>query len=592
LLNKLKADQSGPVIFDVWFPGPEREPADTQLAEAIKLHGQVVLPGVQTSIALPGLVGKHTLQPWTNFLYAAGTNWGISELAPDGDLVVRKHYNGTELGPSLAWAAATLAAAPVTKIPVTRGEDRWIRYYGASGTLPSLSYYLALDKPHGFFTGKIIFIGGKPDTRYPGEAVDDFRTPYTRWTEQKTPGVEINATMFLNLLRGDWFTRLSWGKECLNLVVAGLVLGYGLAQLRPMVAAGLAVLAFFLIALVAIVLVWQTHLWFSWMVIAGVQVPCAFLWSVLTYTKTLTHDKEVLEIRLASSLSASQNQSGRPVTAPDGTRLAPSAPDHKLLRIIGKGGYGEVWLAVNTIGLYHAVKIIDLSHFETAEPYMREFKGMEKYMPISINHPGLVHILHVGRNDEAGYFFYVMEIGDDEVDGNRITPETYSPRNLAKDLAKRGKIPVPECVSMGLALTDALEFLHQQQLIHRDIKPSNIIFVNGIPKLADIGLVTDIGVDSKSVTYVGTKGFIAPEGPGTPAADVYSMGKVLYEAATGLDRLQFPKLPSSLGEAEDTVQLMRLNAIFLKACEKEVANRYQSAAELRANLLDLQRHWQ
>ena len=372
-------------------------------------------------------------------------------------------------------------------------------------------------------------------------------------------------------------------------IIGGLLLGYGLAQIRPMLATGVAVVAFFVIALAAIFLVWQTHVWFSWMIIAGAQLPCALGWSVLTYTKTLAHEKEVLEIKLTSATSASSKPSSGLAVTPDGTRLAPLVHDHTLLRSIGHGAYGEVWLAVNTIGLYHAIKIVDQSDFEDIEPYTREFKGMEKYMPISLNHPGLVHILHVGRDDDAGYFYYVMEIGDDEVSGNKINPATYSPRNLAKDLQKRRRLPVVECVSLGLVLSEALEFLHQQQLIHRDIKPSNIIFVNGVPKLADIGLVTEIGGPGKSMTHVGTKGFIAPEGPGTPAADVYSLGKVLYEAATGLDRQEFPKLPSLLSE-DETVEFMRLNAVIVQACETFPTDRYQSAAELRGYLLDLKRH--
>jgi serine/threonine protein kinase len=274
-----------------------------------------------------------------------------------------------------------------------------------------------------------------------------------------------------------------------------------------------------------------------------------------------------------------------------GVRACAVIPDHELLRCVGKGAYGEVWLARSAIGTYHAVKIVYRFDFSTTESYAREFKGIQKYMPISLKHPGLVHILHTGRNDEAGYYYCIMEAGDDELAGQVINPETYSPRNLAKDLRRRGKIPVDECVSMTLTLADALDFLHQQRLIHRDIKPSNVIFVNGVPKLADIGLVTDIGGTTGPVTCVGTEGFIAPEGPGTAAADVYSLGKVMYEASMGRDRERFPELPTSLADRTDAAALLRLNSIILKACEEIVGKRYQAASELRADLLDLQRRF-
>jgi serine/threonine protein kinase len=79
-------------------------------------------------------------------------------------------------------------------------------------------------------------------------------------------------------------------------------------------------------------------------------------------------------------------------------------------------------------------------------------------------------------------------------------------------------------LELGLALAEALAHLHSHGLVHRDIKPSNLIFVNGRPKLADIGLVTDA---SDQCSIVGTEGYLPPDGPGTPAADVFALGKVL-----------------------------------------------------------------
>src|SRR5688572_32576405 len=92
--------------------------------------------------------------------------------------------------------------------------------------------------------------------------------------------------------------------------------------------------------------------------------------------------------------------------APSNTPL-PQIPDHKLLRCIGRGAYGEVWLASSVMGAYRAVKIVWRQSFETNRPFEREFEGIQKFEPVSRSHDGLVDILHVGRNDDAGYFFYV-----------------------------------------------------------------------------------------------------------------------------------------------------------------------------------------
>src|SRR5437899_279218 len=103
----------------------------------------------------------------------------------------------------------------------------------------------------------------------------------------------------------------------------------------------------------------------------------------------------------------------------------PQVPDHELLRRVGEGAYGEVWLARNVMGTYRAVKIVYRRSFSDDRPYEREFAGIKRFEPISRAHPSQVDILHVGRNDAAGYFYYVMELADDS--GENPKPEGRTP---------------------------------------------------------------------------------------------------------------------------------------------------------------------
>ncbi|HKX60375.1 MAG TPA: serine/threonine-protein kinase, partial [Verrucomicrobiae bacterium] len=267
-----------------------------------------------------------------------------------------------------------------------------------------------------------------------------------------------------------------------------------------------------------------------------------------------------------------------------GSAVAPALriPDYELLQLVGRGSYGEVWMAHNALGSLRAVKVVWRKNFEDERPYEREFRGIRKFEPVSRKHEGLIDLYHVGRNNDEGYFYYAMELADDAAPVIASEGE-YRPRTLREELRARGRLSIDKAVEIGIKLASALEHLHRAGLIHRDIKPSNIIFVDGAPKLADIGLVAGIS-DARS--FVGTEGFVPPEGPGTPGADIFSLGKVLYETSTGLDRNDFPKLPPVGADSGiDPGKFSEFNEVLLKACEPSPQSRYRTAEELLNDLL-------
>jgi serine/threonine protein kinase len=292
----------------------------------------------------------------------------------------------------------------------------------------------------------------------------------------------------------------------------------------------------------------------------------------------------------------------------------PTIPDHELLRVVGQGAYGDVWLARNVLGEYRAVKVVWRRDFSGDErPFEREFEGIKRFEPISRSHPSQLAILHVGKNDEAGYFYYVMELADD-AEAKRSNgvlecrsdekadqvgvpkprhsttpalqdPNSYAPLTLRRLMRDRGPLPAAECLEIARSLASALAHLHAQGLVHRDVKPSNVIFVRGVPKLADIGLVTSAD-DARS--FVGTEGYVPPEGPGTASADCYSLGKLLYELSTGHDRTAWPQPAADVATRPDRNQLLELNAILHRACAPDAGQRYVNGKAMLAELELLQ----
>ncbi len=265
------------------------------------------------------------------------------------------------------------------------------------------------------------------------------------------------------------------------------------------------------------------------------------------------------------------------------SKNAPIIPDHQILRKIGEGSYGEVWLGRGVTGAFRAIKVVRRTDFDDEPSFELEFNGILRFEQISRENRGLVNILHVGRNREEGFYYYVMELGDDVEKGREINPVDYEPRSLRTDTVRKGRLPMDECVDIGIVLAEALQFLHEKDLVHRDIKPANIIFVNGQAKLADIGLVAPAGRQ----TFVGTMGFVPPEGPGSEAADIYSLGMVLYEISSGNDRMDFPEVPDDLPDANAQKLWRSLNSVLCAACAPNADERYETAADLGEALNDV-----
>src|SRR4030095_6304534 len=189
--------------------------------------------------------------------------------------------------------------------------------------------------PPGHFSNQVLFVGGFPITTLTGtDQTDVHETPMTHG--QGMTGVEIQATAYLNLVRGDWLLRFSRAKELLLLIGSGLLVGLTLPLFRPWLSIWLAVLAGVLITVLALLLLWRFRISFPWLVVCGIQIPCAFLWSIIAHTKWLAREKADLQQQLATAIEAA----GRSTSS-----RIPTVPNYSLIRRIGGGAYGAGWVA-------------------------------------------------------------------------------------------------------------------------------------------------------------------------------------------------------------------------------------------------------
>jgi len=284
LVERLTKDGARLIVDDIIFDSPSLDPArDAAFADALQSSGKVILGGGLEIVQPMGGVKQERIVPPLKLFRKAAAGWGIMVFRPvDADYAVRQLYPGTSDIPSGTWKAAEVLGAPASREPREAAVQRWINYYGPENTFSSVNLAQALDPagvPPGYFKDKVVMIGGRSAVSYLAAGRDEFGTPYSRGTHQFTSGLEVHATILLNLLRGEWLTRIPEEREGAILILVGLIAG-ALAAARPFFAAVLTLIVSCTITCLAFWFVWHEHVWFNWMVPAAIQMPLGLAWSV------------------------------------------------------------------------------------------------------------------------------------------------------------------------------------------------------------------------------------------------------------------------------------------------------------------------
>ena len=260
--------------------------------------------------------------------------------------------------------------------------------------------------------------------------------------------------------------------------------------------------------------------------------------------------------------------------------------DYELTEEIGRGGMGVVYRATQQkLKRSVAVKLLLGGAFADAAA-KRRFR-QEAELAAGLHHPGIVPIYEAGETD--GQAFYAMEY----VAGSSLAQLT------------RGMPLAPALAAQHLqAVATAVHYAHGQGVLHRDLKPSNILIdAFGHPRVTDFGLAQPLGEESeltRTTDALGSPPFMAPEqmqgkaGNVGIAADVYSLGAVLYQLLTGRPPFQGISAAQILSQVERDAPLrprrlhpavpVDLETICLKCLEKQPSQRYASAAALAEDL--------
>jgi eukaryotic-like serine/threonine-protein kinase len=265
-------------------------------------------------------------------------------------------------------------------------------------------------------------------------------------------------------------------------------------------------------------------------------------------------DHDFLErpaIQNALSLLAGTPEDASGAELASGAVLGPYRIESKL----GEGGMGQVYRAVDTrLGRAVAIKI---AHEEFSSRFEREARVIS-----SLNHPNICTVYDVGPN------YLVMELVEGETLAERL---------------KEGPLPLEMVGRYGAQIAAALADAHEKGIVHRDLKPGNIMIAKSGVKVLDFGLAKSGRDETITASHMvmGTPAYMSPEQrQGQPAdarSDIYSFGCVLYEMLTG----------ARIGSVRRRIPSAKMEKIVSRCLEEDPGRRWQSAAELEANLADV-----
>ncbi len=266
--------------------------------------------------------------------------------------------------------------------------------------------------------------------------------------------------------------------------------------------------------------------------------------------------------------------------------------NYTLLDLLGRGGTSEVYAAEDALGEPVAVKVLRpalVLDAATVSAFIAE--GVRTR---DLAHPSVVRVLDVGSDAATGSCYLVME---------RIVGES-----LATRLARQGRLDEPTLRALAAEVADGMHAAHARGVVHRDLKPGNIMLrARGVgprdlepgnaPVIIDFGIAKSLGASSAVVTErrIGTLAYMAPEqladGLITPAADIWALGVILFEAATG--QLPFAsfsggKLPQLVETAPRAATLApispALDDLIARCLDRDPGKRPSSMAEIASVL--------